>query len=68
MMDPEQKAKMNAAAAEAEKEFYTMFADPTKHVVTVDELIAWGKKHYPHCGYKRLGLIVSQRENFSKEV
>ena len=73
-MEPEQKAKMDAAAAEAEKDFYEMFTNAFGGIKKglaedVQNLVTdWGKRHYMKCGYKRLGLIVSQRESFNSEV
>ncbi len=58
-MDEVQRAK----AIEAEKEFYDLPLDDKTRALIVD----WGKRNYPKCGYRKLGLIISQRESFSEE-
>ena len=63
-MTPEDKAKMNVAAGEAEKDFY----DNVFEEGTPGDVVEWAKRWYPKCGYKRLGLIISQRENFADSV
>ena len=62
-MDAEQKAKMDAAAAQAESEFYDTLDEDTRKAV-----IGWASRHWQKAGYKRIGLIVSQRESFNSEV
>ena len=56
------EAQRLEAASEAEKEFFNL-DDKTR-----DAIVAWGQRHYPKCGYRKLGLIVSQRESFCEEV
>lgn len=58
------EAERLEAAAEAEKEFHDLPLDDAARA----SIVNWGMRNYPKCGYRKLGLIVSQRESFSPTV